>query len=113
MIIVYNNLIPPKGFKALTLWPFIFIRRKSNSRFTERKERHERIHGEQQKEMLIVFMLLWYAVEWIVRLVQYRDRLEAYYNISFEREAYANQYDPDYLSKRKRYAWTHYLKEKQ
>lgn len=112
MRIVYNNLIPPKGFKAMCLWPFIFVRKKANRRYREKDDRHERIHGEQQKETLVIFFLLWYAVEWIVRLIQYRDRIEAYYNISFEREAYGNQYDSDYLTKRKRYAWIHYLKEK-
>ena len=35
----------------------------------------------------------------------YRDTKLAYKNISFEREAYQNQNDLDYLSNRKHYSW--------
>ena len=34
----------------------------------------------------------------------------AYRNISFEREAYANEADENYLQHRKHYAWIHYLR---
>ena len=34
----------------------------------------------------------------------------AYLNISFEREAYAHMYDPNYLLYRRRFAWTKYLR---
>lgn len=71
---------------------------------------HENIHLKQQKEMLIVFFYLWYGIEWIVRLIQYKDSHEAYRNISFEREAYNNEYDDEYLSIRKFYEWIHYLR---
>lgn len=73
---------------------------------------HENIHLRQQKEMLIVFFYLWYGIEWIVRLIQYKDSYEAYRNISFEREAYENEneYDDEYLDVRKPYEWIHYLR---
>ena len=35
----------------------------------------------------------------------------AYKNISFEREAYQNQDDLDYLSNRKHYSWFSYIKK--
>lgn len=108
MIIIRNSIIPFKGFSAMTLWPFVFVRR--DARFTATTERHERIHGEQQKEMLILFFLLWYGVERLVRLIMYRNRDRAYSNISFEREAYGNERDEDYLQRRRRFAWLHYLK---
>lgn len=72
---------------------------------------HENIHLRQQKEMLVVFFYLWYAIEWIVRLIQYKDSHEAYRNISFEREAYNNEYDDEYLGIRKSYEWVHYLRD--
>ena len=108
MKIIRNNIIPFKGFSAMTLWPFVFVRR--DARFTATTERHERIHGEQQKEMLVLPFLLWYGAEWLVRLAQYRNRNQAYRNISFEREAYANERDENYLQSRRRFAWLHYLK---
>jgi hypothetical protein len=58
--------------------------------------------------MLLVLFPLWYYTEWIIRLVQY-GKSEAYDNISFEREAYANEKDKDYLSRRKFWAFLKYL----
>ena len=68
---------------------------------------HERIHSAQQREMLFVFFYLAYFMEWVVRLPM---RGNAYRNISFEREAYANQRNLDYLHTRRHYAWRHYYK---
>ena len=68
---------------------------------------HERIHSAQQREMLFVFFYLAYFFEWLLRLPM---RGNAYRNISFEREAYANQRNLDYLKHRRLYAWRHYLK---
>lgn len=107
--IIYNNLIPFKGFISITLFPFIFAR-KEYEPLGMRTIIHENIHLKQQKEMLIVFFYLWYGIEWIVRLIQYKDSHEAYRNISFEREAYNNEYDDEYLGVRKPYEWIHYLR---
>lgn len=107
---VYNNIFPVKGFIAMTIWPFLFIRKDRSWAFNTIGERHENIHGEQQKEMLLVFFFLWYGIEWIVRLCIYRNRITAYKNISFEREAYANQYDVTYTDSRKPFAWIKYIK---
>ena len=105
--IIYNNIIPFKGFKALTAWPFIFVRK--GARYTEVDDRHENIHCEQQKEMLAVFFFLWYGIEWLIRLIQYRNTITAYKNISFEREAYSHQGELDYLDKRKPYSFVKYV----
>lgn len=109
MIIVKNNIIPFKGFTAITLWPFIFVRKDEEKHYTDVVEHHEYIHGEQQKEMLIVFFLLWYGIEWLIKWAYYRNANTAYKNISFEREAYKNQNDLAYLDIRKHYAWTKYI----
>ena len=60
------------------------------------------------KEMLYTFFYVWYIIEWIVRLFM---KGNAYRNISFEREAYANQNNLSYLNTRKRYAWLNFLRE--
>ena len=106
MIKVRNKIIPFKGFQAITIWPFIFIR--AGLSFNEVDERHENIHGKQQLELLVVFFYIWYICEWLIRLFQ---KGNAYRNISFEREAYANEADENYLSHRKHYAWIPYIKK--
>ena len=108
---IYNDIIPLNGFTAMTLWPFIFIRNEYAWTFDNITERHENIHGRQQIEMLWVLFLLWYGIEWLVKLIYYRNRITAYKNISFEREAYSNQGNVVYLDERKPYAWVKYIKK--
>lgn len=109
MKVITNSIIPFKGFTALTLWPFIFVRKDEEKYYTDVVDRHEHIHGEQQKEMLIVFFLLWYGIEWLIKWAYYRNRMTAYKNISFEREAYAHQNEMSYLDNRMHYAWMKYI----
>lgn len=108
MKIIRSNIIPLRGFNAITLWPFVFVRR--DARFTAVTEQHERIHGEQQKEMLLLLFYLWYGLEWVIRLAILRDSNRAYLSICFEQEAYGNQRDGDYLQRRRRFAWLRYLR---
>lgn len=109
MKIIYNKYLPPKGYVAINLFGVIFARSKYKP-LRERSARHEAIHTKQIIELCGVFFYLWYGLEWLVRLAQYRDRSKAYRNISFEREAYANDLQSKYLSTRKPYAWVKYLK---
>lgn len=128
---IYNNIIPLKGFKAITIYPFVFVRK--SALFSDDDERHECIHGIQQKEMLVIGAVLtvvlwvigfgawsllalpvffwWYLIEWLVRIVQYRDAHKAYRNISFEREAYAWEKNKYYLPLRICFAWIRYINE--
>lgn len=108
MKIVKNSLIPFKGFTALTIWPFVFVR--NDEKTTPVIMHHEEIHGQQQKELLFVFFYLWYGIEYVLRLAKYRNRITAYKNISFEREAYSNQNNIVYLDERKPYAFVKYIK---
>lgn len=108
MIIIRNNIIPFKGYKAMTLWPFIFVRK--NCTLTDIDINHERIHGRQQVEMLIIFFRLWYLFEWVIRCISsIFNGQRPYYDISFEREAYANENNLDYLSSRPFWAFLKYL----
>jgi hypothetical protein len=66
---------------------------------------HERIHTAQMLELLVLGFYLWYLVEWLVLLVRHRNVLRAYRNIRFEREAYENERDMNYLKSRKFWAW--------
>lgn len=107
MKIIFNKTLPPKGFKAINLFEFVFVRQ--GSILTARIIRHESIHSKQMREMLYLFFYLWYGIEWLVRLIQYRNAMKAYYNISLEREAYANDRKENYPTERRFWAFIHYL----
>jgi len=87
---------------GLTLWPFIILKKRNDQVI-----RHEKIHIKQQEEMLIIFFYQWYLVEWFLKLFKYG--LKSYKNLSFEREAYNHDQDPDYIIYRKKYTWFKYL----
>lgn len=55
-------------------------------------------------ELGFVFFYILYIGEWIINLFKYSSSHEAYRNISFEKEAYANQDNLAYLRFRKCYA---------
>lgn len=69
---------------------------------------HESIHWKQQLEMLILPFYFWYLLEWFVRLIT--NTKDAYYAISFEHEANANEDNLKYLETRKHYSWLKYMK---
>lgn len=89
MKIIYNNIIPFKGFVAMTIYPFIFSRKKELSDIIIN---HENIHGRQQLELLIIPFYIIYLIEWIFK---------GYKDISFEKESYNNEKNLDYLKTRK------------
>lgn len=99
MILLENRFLLRKKFTGKTLWPFIILRNKElkqNKVFIN----HERIHIRQQQELLALPFYVWYVLEYMIRLIQYKNRRQAYINISFEREAYANEKDLEYLNQR-------------
>lgn len=111
MKIIYNNLIPFKGYKATNLFGTLFVR--NGSTVDEIDINHEEIHSYQMKDLLWIFFYIWYGIEWIVRLFQYGgDGYNAYRNISFEREAFENENNLSYLKTRKSYNFINYLKNK-
>ncbi|MQP25536.1 hypothetical protein GFJ94_10715 [Flavobacterium sp. LMO8] len=98
IIIVFKYLIP-KGFRGITLFPFILLFSKSEKQNCVVLN-HEKIHIRQQIELLILPFFLWYFFEFLFRWIQCKDKKKAYLNISFEREAYTNEKDLDYLKRR-------------
>lgn len=110
MIIIKNNLIPFRGYKAIAILCFLFVRKSVN--MSETDYNHERIHiNKQMLEMLVVFFYLWYVIEFLIRWIGngFKDFHGCYRKISFEQEAYQNQNNLNYLKERKPYAWIHYL----
>ncbi len=72
---------------------------------------HEKIHLRQQIELLIIPFYIIYGLEFLVRLFQYRSWKSAYLNISFEREAYINEKDLNYLKSRPFWSFIKYFKK--
>lgn len=130
--IIYNNIIPLKGYTAVTLWPVIFACKSARPLKTH-EENHEKIHLRQQLEvmllsaavmaaMILIFGWSWwwlltaaavyyagYGIDYAIRYFAYGSPNEAYRNIACEQEAYLNQYDRAYLRQRRPFTWVKYL----
>ena len=99
MKIIENSLIPFKGFLAINIFGVIFIRK--GGVLNEVVLNHEQIHTAQMKELGYVGFYILYLIEWIIRLFINKN---VYKSISFEKEAYENERNLDYLSNRRHYA---------
>ncbi|MEL5896298.1 hypothetical protein AAE250_22750 [Bacteroides sp. GD17] len=117
---------------TITLGPFVVSELKE-SEMRQYVRNHECTHARQWIEMAVAsgmliwllvllfdisvwwFLLagivfyLWYGAEWLVRLFILRDSKKAYKAVSFEREAYDNEYNPNYLENSQYFAWIKYL----
>lgn len=122
MIFIKNKLYPFKNFNAITHFPLVFYKE-----LTVTTKVHESIHIRQQFELIvlnsvilyfIVGLSFWlllsyftfyilYSLEYIVKYKKYKNT--TYENLSFEREAYANQNNLEYLKTRKLFSFLKYL----
>ncbi|TAE36730.1 MAG: hypothetical protein EAZ70_10290 [Runella slithyformis] len=91
---------------GMALFPFVLVRQANPPRWLLN---HERIHLKQQLEMGLVLFYAWYLFEFLVRWLQHGNRSRAYRSISFEREAYKNDENLNYLQNRKFWAFLAYL----
>ena len=108
LILIVSPKLLRKNFNGITLWPFVVLKHhslKEDAVFLN----HERIHLRQQVELLVIFFYLWYGTEFLFRWAKYRNKSQAYRNISFEREAYYNDEDFDYLKRRRFYGFLKFL----
>lgn len=108
MIFISKYLIP-KGYTAIAIFPFVFLKSKQLKNNTVLIN-HEKIHLKQQLELLVIPFYIFYVVEFLFRLIQYKNWQKAYRNISFEREAYTNEASLDYLSRRSIWGFLKYLR---
>lgn len=99
MLIFSKYLFFPR-FHALAIWPFIILKSR-NLQYDKVIINHEKIHLRQQIELLWLLYFVWYLVEFIIHWIRLGDFMKAYYAISFEKEAYKHEGDPEYLRKRK------------
>lgn len=132
MILFKNKYIPIGDFDCMNILGILFI--KPTTVLHDFIINHEKIHTYQQYELLIVSLLptllisyitnnyLWllltiplpivlYIILWIVEIIlppydtAYRDSV-------FEKEAYDNETNLNYLKNRKPFAWIKYFKLK-
>lgn len=104
--VILKTRLMPKGY-CLNLFGTLWTRDKS---WIDRDViNHESIHNAQQRELLFIPFYVLYILEWLIRLVCYRNLNKAYTDISFEREAYANGHDHSYLKKRRPYSFLKYI----
>lgn len=112
MFLIVAKYLIPNGYRGMAVFPFVIVKYnldKGNKVFLN----HEKIHLRQQLEMLVIPFFVWYFLEYLVRLIQYKNAEKAYRNISFEREAYANETDLVYLKNRSFFQFWNYLTLKQ
>ncbi|MDY7394428.1 hypothetical protein UMM65_04185 [Aureibaculum sp. 2210JD6-5] len=107
-MILFSRFLIPKNYTGLAIYPFIFLKNRSLSNNWVLIN-HERIHLKQQLELLWVFFFIWYTLEFLFHLIRLRNWTAAYKNISFEKEAYENEGNPNYLNERKFWSFINYL----
>lgn len=107
MILISKYLIP-KGYLAFAFFPFMFLKYKDLKHY-KFLINHEKIHLRQQIEFLVIPFYVFYSFEFLIRLIQYKNWHLAYKNISFEREAYKNEKDLNYLQSRSFWSSLKYL----
>lgn len=108
MFLLVSRYLVPKGYRGMTVFPFIFVREKQQTTDAIFLN-HEKIHIRQQAELLMLVFFVWYFLEFLIKLIKYQNRNHAYRNISFEREAYANEKDLDYLQSRSFWSFLKYV----
>ena len=123
MKVIYNKFIPFKGFYAVTIIKWIFVRDKykylDGSSIYNKMINHESIHEQQildfTPEMFpswlrytigsICFYLL-YGLEWLFKLIPCRiKKKNAYRSLCAEQEAYNNEIDFKYIENRPKLSW--------
>ena len=132
MIIIRNNFIPFKGFLAMNILGFLFVREEVVLDYEIIN--HEAIHTVQQYEILalsaiaaliasniyaswwyllivLVMPIALYVLAWLIALAL-PPYDSAYKDSPFEREAYANQHNPMYLATRPPFAWWQHIKNR-
>jgi hypothetical protein len=103
MKIIYNEILPFKGFRAMLLFGVIFAR-KEYKPLSEIVINHEKIHAAQAHDCK---GWIWFYLLYIWFYARYGF---SYIRNPFEREAYYYQGHFNYLNTRKYKGWEEFLK---
>jgi len=107
-MIFFSKYLVPKGYTGITVFPFVFVKHK-DLKGDKVLINHESIHLKQQLELLVLPFYMFYFIEFVIRFIQYGNWYRAYRNISFEREAYINENNLDYLKTRSFWCFMKYV----
>jgi hypothetical protein len=91
---------------GMALFPFVLVRAKKPSKALLN---HEYIHLRQQLELLIIPFYILYILAYSINFLKYKNHYRAYMNIYFEKEAYQNDDDFNYLKNRKLWSFINYI----
>lgn len=108
MYLIVSKHLVAKHYMGFAFWPFVFIKN-NGLRFNKIFLNHEKIHLRQQLELLIIPFYICYILEFLIRYLYCRNVSQAYLDISFEKEAYSNELNTDYLKTRKIWSFLKYL----
>ena len=116
MKVIKNNIIPFGYAKYINLFGFIFTK-SDNLILSPETENHESIHILQMKYLLYILFYIFYGIEWVIKIIPSilsdRGRFGilqyAYRSVSFEQQAYYNQYNLNYLKTANPYEWVKYI----
>ena len=100
-------VMPNLSVNAMALYPFVFLKDKSRKQ-DKFLINHEKIHLQQQLELLIIPFYFLYLANYLINLFKYKNHYQAYYNITFEKEAYKHENELNYLSNRESYNWINF-----
>jgi hypothetical protein len=112
-MIIENSSLPeilsavsPINVWAFSFGPFVWCEGEAN----ERLRNHETIHFQQQVELLFVLQWVLYMFFWLWGVIFGKgDSVDAYFHNPFEREAYDNDGNLEYLETRPFYNWLQYI----
>ena len=123
MKVIYNKFIPFKGFYAITIIKWVFVREEykylDGLSVYNKMINHESIHEQQILDFTpkifpkwlrytigsICFYLL-YGLEWLFKLIPCLIKNKsAYRSLCAEQEAFKNEADSNYINKREKLAW--------
>ena len=123
MKVIYNKFIPFKGFYAITIIKWVFVREEykylDGLSVYNKMINHESIHEQQILDFTpkifpkwlrytigsICFYLL-YGLEWLFKLIPCLIKNKsAYRSLCAEQEAFKNEVDSNYINKREKLAW--------
>jgi hypothetical protein len=95
---------------GISLFPFIILRERYKGTMRgEQVINHESIHFQQQLELLVIPFYVLYVLNFIINI--FTMNKSPYRNILFEKEAFYNESNLDYLKIRKRYNWINLIKK--
>jgi hypothetical protein len=100
----WSLVVPSLPAQAMALYPFMLFKH-GNLKTDSKLIRHEQIHFKQQLELLIVFFYVLYLLHYLINLGRFRNHDKAYFQICFEKEAYQNDHDLEYMKNRKLFSW--------